>query len=120
MSLWIWKNFTPYEIACRHCGEVKINEYFLGALQRNRDLLGSPLSVSSVYRCPIWNAMVGGAPLSTHKLGRAADQSGKNTDAKHTYELALEAGFTGFGFYRTFTHTDTGRARIWGKKSWLS
>ena len=70
MELWRWPNFTPKEIACRHCGELSINEDFLDKLQRQRSGVGRPIVVSSVYRCPIWNAFVGGAPLSTHKLGR--------------------------------------------------
>lgn len=34
---------------------------------------GAPISVSSGYRCPVLNEMVGGAKDSQHMLGEAAD-----------------------------------------------
>jgi len=42
-------------------------------LQRLRDLLGAPISVSSAYRSPAVNRAVGGAASSQHMLGLAAD-----------------------------------------------
>jgi zinc D-Ala-D-Ala carboxypeptidase len=42
-------------------------------LEEVRDLLGSPLDISSGYRCPELNAVVGGATTSQHVRGLAAD-----------------------------------------------
>jgi hypothetical protein len=43
------------------------------AADRLRDLLGSPVLVSSWYRSPKVNAAVGGAPQSAHMKGSAID-----------------------------------------------
>ena len=90
----------------------------MDALQAERVALGHSLRMNSVYRCPIWNAMVGGAPLSSHKFGKAGDQSTRGRDRAKMLREAKSAGFTGFGGYNTFLHADTGRARKWGK-SWV-
>lgn len=54
---------------------------------------GQPLPIVSGYRSPAHNARVGGARLSQHLVGRAADiPPGYATVAQ-----AMEAGFTGIG-----------------------
>lgn len=42
-------------------------------LQPLRDALGCSVVISSGYRSPLLNAMVGGSPRSAHREGRAAD-----------------------------------------------
>jgi hypothetical protein len=42
-------------------------------LERVRDLLGAPVRVTSGFRAPAVNAIVGGSPGSAHLCGRAAD-----------------------------------------------
>lgn len=42
-------------------------------LERVRALVGKPLTITSGYRCPALNQLVGGAPKSAHTLGLAAD-----------------------------------------------
>jgi putative chitinase len=42
-------------------------------MQQVRDLLGHPIFISSGYRSPILNRRVGGAKLSDHMFGKAAD-----------------------------------------------
>jgi zinc D-Ala-D-Ala carboxypeptidase len=42
-------------------------------LEQVQALLGSPLEISSAYRCPTLNACVGGAKSSQHTRGQAAD-----------------------------------------------
>lgn len=107
-----WPSFHPSEIACRHCGEILVDATFMDALQRQRDESG-PIVLTSAYRCPVWNAMVGGAPLSMHKRGRAGDQALRGRALAAIEGEARRAGFKGFGRYRTFLHADTGRARQW-------
>lgn len=84
-------------------------------LQRARNM-GGALVVLSAYRCGIHNARVGGAPRSMHKTGAAFDLRTLPAQRQYTLTHARVAGFTGFGFYRTFLHVDTGRERSWG--SW--
>jgi len=110
---WRWPSFAPQEIACRHCGELLLDEAFMDTLQRQRDET-SPIVITSAYRCPIWNAMVGGAPLSMHKLGKAGDQALCGRVLAHVEAQARRAGFAGFGRYKTFLHADIGPSRQWG------
>ena len=42
-------------------------------LEKVQSLLGHALEISSAYRCPELNSMVGGSPSSQHVLGQAAD-----------------------------------------------
>lgn len=42
-------------------------------LEQVQSLLGHALDVSSAYRCPELNSIVGGSPTSQHVLGQAAD-----------------------------------------------
>jgi len=108
-----WPNFAPHEIACRHCGMLVVHAPSIDALQRLRDALGVSVHLNCAYRCPIHNAMVGGAPLSQHKLGRAFDIALRGFEREHLVAAARDAGFTGLGFYNTFQHIDTGRRRQW-------
>lgn len=42
-------------------------------LERIRELAGGPITVTSGYRSPTLNSIIGGAPESQHKTGEAAD-----------------------------------------------
>ncbi len=117
---WPAPNFSPSELACKHCGRVKISTDALIRLQNLRDVLGKPLRITSAYRCPVHNANVGGAPLSQHKLGKAFDITTRGyseADRKLLKDTAADIGFTGFGGYNSFLHVDIGRRRHWGQ-SW--
>lgn len=55
-----------------------------------REAWGQPIIVSSGYRCPTLNRLVGGAANSQHTLGQAADihtVSDKPADNKRLFEL---------------------------------
>lgn len=116
MDQWHWPHFAPVEVACSHCGELRICVDLLDKLEIQRRAGNQAIVVSSVYRCPVWNAMVGGAPLSAHKRSAAADQTLRGQDREVIYRRAKEAGFLGFGWYRSFLHTDTGPRREWGDR----
>ena len=107
---WHWPNFTIAELACRCEGRFCQGAYwhdplFLDALQALRDQIGRALIVTSGHRCPLWNATVGGAPLSQHKT-LAVDLSLAGQDRWQLMERARRVGFTGFGLGRTFLHLD--------------
>jgi uncharacterized protein YcbK (DUF882 family) len=114
---WPWKFFTPKEMADRSTGELQIDPAFLDRLDLLRSDFGRPLRILSAYRTPLHNAFVGGAPLSRHLTANAADISIVELEGGKTTlrSLAFQAGFRGFGYYRTFLHVDTGPAREWGK-----
>ena len=132
-----WKlqfpNFSPVEVGCRGCakkGKCRNNPFAidlpaLAMLQQLREIWGGPLTINSAYRCAWWNSMVGGSTRSHHKIGDAFDISirGMSADVRLAlYENAKAVGFSGFGFYGTFLHVDTGRVRTWfttsGRKTW--
>ena len=117
-----WPNFTPQELACRHCGELYFDPAAFDALQTVRLILGRPLRIFSGHRCIIHNANVGGAPLSEHKR-IAFDISTAGHDRQMLIAACRQAGFTGFGGYTTFLHVDLGRPRRWygnatGRQLW--
>jgi len=117
-GLWRWPNFSPSEMACHHCGELLIDEEAMDNLQKLRDKVGAVININSAYRCAVHNRNVGGARLSMHRLGKAFDLSTIGMVKEEMYLQAHEVGFTGFGFYDSFLHVDTGKERTWG--SWHS
>lgn len=118
-GLWRWRNFAPDEpnLACPCCGEFFLDEVAMDRLQHVRDLLGRPIKINSGHRCPIHNARVGGAPMSRHKLEIAFDISLAGQDPRALFDACREAGFSTFGFYGTFLHTDTRPGRRWFTKA---
>ena len=75
------KEFTDSEMAARHGIDntppdelIPALQHLAGGLERVRSLLGDkPLYISSGYRCPKVNILVGSKPTSQHLLGQAAD-----------------------------------------------
>lgn len=108
-----WPDFSARELSCKHCGEMCVWPEALDAIERLRVAVGEALVINSGHRCAIWNAMVGGAPLSMHKT-LAFDVALAGHDPWRLQKLAHEAGFTGFGYSQTFLHLDTRpRAARW-------
>ena len=111
-SEWRWPNFSPGELACTCCGEFFLHEDSLDAIQTARNEIAAPLVINSAHRCVIHNARIGGAPLSQHKK-IAFDVNLAGHDRMALFEILRQAGFSGFGFYRSFIHADMGRPRNW-------
>ncbi len=109
---WPWANFRPMELACRCCGEVYLDPASMDAIQSARDRLNRPIAVNSAHRCGIHNARVGGAPASRHRK-LAFDISVLGQDRKDILSALQGAGFSTFGFYQTFIHTDLRPGRRW-------
>ena len=107
-----WPDFSPRELACRHCGECYHWPEFIDRLQLVRSNLGKPIKINSGHRCLRYNLKIGGAPLSEHRK-LATDLSLRRQDRHLLYKLCKLAGFTGFGYYQTFLHVDMGRRRFW-------
>jgi hypothetical protein len=113
MMQWRWKYFTRNEVNSPDDGSLVINEDALDKLERMRIKVGKPLKINSAYRSIKHNKKVGGEEGSMHRQGRAFDISNKGHNPYDLYQAAIDAGFTGFGFYRTFLHVDTGNKRWW-------
>lgn len=119
-----WPNFSPAEMACRHCGEYYHFEWMLDAIQTVRRNLNRPISVNSAHRCPLHNAsaVIRGAALSEHKVRLALDIAIGNHNPLRLYQALCKAGFDTFGAYGSFIHVDARKGRRWstnlGKKVW--
>lgn len=102
------KNFKLYEFECKDGNhEVKIDPRLLELLQKLRTKLGKPITITSAYRTPEYNATIPGAAAnSQHVLGKAADIKVSGMSPQQVADEAERIGFTGIGIYSTFTHVD--------------
>ena len=101
-----WCNFTPDEMKCSHCGELKISSVLMDLLQQARDDLG-PLTITSSYRCPEHNASISKTgPSGPHTTGKACDI--KVIDSKHRKTLItyFAPEVQGLGIAKSFIHID--------------
>jgi uncharacterized protein YcbK (DUF882 family) len=108
---------TPHfhwsEVRCNHCGRLPDNlEAVANAarmMEKIRHILGDqPLKVHSWYRCPAWNAEVGGASNSQHLYGRACDFVTKHLSPRQVQARLRKHRdvVRGLGAYLGFTHAD--------------
>ena len=102
------ENFSESEFECPCCGVTKINMELVTLLQEMRDDLGERIHITSSYRCPKHNKLVGGARKSQHLLGTAADIVVESCSPHFIYEwLDNKLPKTGgIGKYNSFTHID--------------
>ena len=78
-------------------------------LEQLRAIVKAPVTILSGYRCPDHNRKVGGAPMSQHVQGIAADVMVKGlTPAKIKRAAEQVARFNagGIGVYRSWVHVD--------------
>jgi zinc D-Ala-D-Ala carboxypeptidase len=116
LKSWLWKDFSPREIASKGEGEILVNPEALDKLQALRNKLGRPILLTSAYRSRAHNKRVGGAPSSKHMLAEAFDCRMENQNPAQFEAAARSVGFLGFGYYPKsgFMHIDLGPARSWG------
>ena len=109
---WKWKNFTAKELSCNCCGEYYHDPYSLELIQRFRELLGRSITPNSAHRCKAHNDRVGGRANSMH-LKIAFDLPLHGHDKKDFVWALYESGFTTFGLYASFIHTDIRSYKMW-------
>jgi zinc D-Ala-D-Ala carboxypeptidase len=106
------KYFKVEEFACKHCGEIRMDPFFLERCDRLREYYKKPLKVSSGYRCPEHNARVSKTGLTgPHTTGHAADFLISHVSALELLSLAVNMKvFTGVGVQQKgsgrFLHLD--------------
>lgn len=74
-------------------------------LQAIRDIVKSPIIITSGYRSPKYNKQIGGAKNSFHCKGMAADIQVVGWNPSEVQEF-LQEWSGGLGSYKTFTHVD--------------
>ena len=125
----IWAETLPFfaraELACRHCGTIRMDHRFAAALPYLRLTWGRPLKLTSVCRCPAHNVASKGHPTSMHLTvnPKYPDLSGtaaadiywedwNPADQEKFYNHAWSLGWA-CGLHDTFLHVD--RRSIVGK-----
>lgn len=104
------KYFGAEETECHcGCGFNNPSPILLRYLDRLREKVGAPVTLTCVCRCPEHNAEVGGVSNSQHLLGAAADvvvPDGMTVD--ELADISLDIGFDGVGRYYKdeFVHVD--------------
>jgi uncharacterized protein YcbK (DUF882 family) len=107
----ITPNFLENEFACKHCGDLLIAKELVEKVQKFRDIIETPIMISSAYRCKIHNANVGGASKSEHLSGEALDIYMNNKkNLVNMFDIAVTL-FPRVGIYYTeknkgFLHVD--------------
>ena len=106
-----WFRLEEFKCKCGRCEgypEYGMSEVLLEKLDELRERVGSPIYVSSGYRCPTHNATVGGVWNSQHVYATAADIICSSITVRELADLCRELGFDGVGEYRYsgFVHVD--------------
>ena len=101
------KHFAPNEFMLQ--GQIvyhKMDKAFLRKLDYLREQCGIPLVITSSYRTPEYNKLIGGATKSKHLEGIAVDVACDNgKDRLNIVEAAIDLGLT-VGVGNTFIHLD--------------
>lgn len=106
----IGQHFKVREFACRDGSQVVfVDDYLVSILDILRNKIGKPVIITSGYRTPTRNSVVGGAKYSYHMRGMAADIRVEGMTAK---EIANKLNKIipdecGIIVYDTWVHIDT-------------
>lgn len=129
LNLKLTKNFTlgewfnsnhvePAELLRRACLQSNSDEIFTNIvkmaerLQVIRDFYDAPLIITSGYRDPNLNEMVGGSKNSSHLNGSAVDIVCNDVSSDELQE-AFVYWSGGMGMAKSYTHLDIGPKRRW-------
>ena len=92
-NIFVSPHFRLTEFQCRCCGCVKLHPELLVKLENLRSAWGSPLLLTSGFRCEKHNKKVNGAEASLHLLGQGADIVVPNVNQREFIEAAEKEGF---------------------------
>ena len=84
----------------------KVSMALVAKLEALREVLDEPIIITSGYRSPDYNEMVGGVKYSQHLKGRAADIKVKGLKPSFVAQKAREIGFDFIKVYPTWVHVD--------------
>ncbi|MBF0182469.1 MAG: DUF882 domain-containing protein [Magnetococcales bacterium] len=94
-----WPHFGHDELKCQcGCGAQNMDADFMTKLEALRAAYGSPLKITSAYRCPGHNSRVSGSGTTgAHTTGKAVDIGISGQDADRLLRLAVKMDFSGIG-----------------------
>lgn len=95
-----YPNFKPRELACKHCGEEGIKPEIMAILQSIRTITGSPMFISSGYRCVKHPVEHMKEKKGEHTLGYAVDIICFGEQAIKIIELAIGLGVKRIGVHQ--------------------
>jgi len=108
------RSFHSGEFECRcaeDCGVQEISDVLIDKLQKVRDAFGSPLIITSAYRCKAHQERLRASGIltavgkSTHEMGIAVDISVQASKMAKLLTI-LEEHFEAIGIARNFYHVD--------------
>lgn len=100
-------NFALSELAEAYKGQwAVVQPGLIDHLQSVRDRLGGPLTVTSGFRSPGWNAGVGGVLLSRHLYGDGVDLDTAVTNLDGLADACADEGADYIGYYADHIHCD--------------
>ena len=101
-----WCNFTPDEVKCQHCGELKIDEELMDLVQDARETLG-PLRITSGYRCSEHNNNISSTgPNGPHTTGKSLDIAVKSSQQRKELIDYFATKVSGLGIAKSFIYID--------------
>lgn len=106
----ISEHFRVREFACRNNSPVTfIDEYLVTLLELLRKRIGKPINITSGYRTPEHNKLVGGSKYSYHIRGMAADIRVTGVSPKEVAKALnkIVPNTCGIIVYDSWTHIDT-------------
>ncbi|MDE6601566.1 MAG: DUF882 domain-containing protein [Lachnospiraceae bacterium] len=110
-------NFKVKEFRCKD-GSDKILidvDFVKDKLQKVRDHFDAPVTLTSAYRTPEYNAKVKGAKASYHLQGRAFDIVVKGHTPQEVARYAQSLGIPGIIQYNGFVHVDSRGTKYWAQ-----
>lgn len=105
---------------CMRCDGGIITPETLELFERIRaEAGGKPLTITSGFRCPEYNRIVGGVPKSYHRMGRALDILFPDHIKPWEFYKICMGKAQGAGLYSWGVHIDTGKTKHqWMDRSW--
>ena len=99
------ENFKLSEFECD--GKVMLDMSLVCELQKLRDIIKKPMTITSGYRTPEKNnSLKNSSPNSKHLYGIAADIKVKGMKPEEVYFIAKHLQFNGIGLYDGHIHLD--------------
>lgn len=95
-----YPNFSPKELACKHCGAEGITSEIMDILQTIRTKLGQPVFISSGYRCVKHPVEQEKDKPGEHAYGMAVDIICHGARALQIIEIAQSLGVRRIGVHQ--------------------